>query len=67
MDFCEQKKYFSTQEVGRKMIFYNIYKTWIAWSIMITENNKVFVLNILEMKNVVFLSQKVDGNMIFTD
>ena len=34
---------------------------------MITDNNKVFVLNILEMKNVVFLSQKVDGNMIFTD
>ena len=26
---------------------------------MITDNNKVFVLNILEMKNVVFLSKKL--------
>ena len=34
---------------------------------MFTDNYKVLILNFLEMKNMVFLSQKVDGNMIFTD
>ena len=38
-----------------------------AWNIIFTDNYKVLVLNFLEMKNMVFLSQKVDGNMIFTD
>ena len=33
---------------------------------MFTDNLNVLVLNFLEMKNTVFLSQKVDGN-IFTD
>ena len=39
----------------------------LAWNIMFTENYKVLVLNFWEEKNGVFLSQKVDGNMIFTD
>ena len=39
----------------------------LAWNIIFTDNYKVLVLNFLEMKNMVFLSQKVDGNMIFTD
>ena len=39
----------------------------LAWNIIFTDNLKVLVLKFLEMKNMVFLSQKVDGNMIFTD
>ena len=37
----------------------------LAWNIMFTNNYKVLVLNYLEVGNMVFLSQKVDGNMIF--
>ena len=39
----------------------------LARSIIFFNNSKVFVLKFLKMKNMVFLSQKVDGNMIFTD
>ena len=39
----------------------------LAWNIMFIDNWKVLVLNFLEMKDVVFLIQKVDGKMIFTD
>ena len=39
----------------------------LAWNIIFSDNLKVLVLKFLEMKNMVFLSQKVDGNMIFTD
>ena len=39
----------------------------LAWSIIFTDNEKVLILNVLEIKNMVFLSQKVDGNMIFID
>ena len=39
----------------------------LAWNIIFSDNFKVLVLKFLEMKNMVFLSQKVDGNMIFTD
>ena len=39
----------------------------LAWNIIFSDNFKVLVLKSLEMKNMVFLSQKVDGNMIFTD
>ena len=39
----------------------------LAWSIIFTDNEKVLILNVLEIKNMVILSQKVDGNMIFTD
>ena len=38
-----------------------------AWNIMFTENSNVLVLNILEVKDMVFLSLKVDGNMTFAD
>ena len=38
-----------------------------AWNIIFSHNFKVLVLKFLEIKNMVFLSQKVDGNMIFTD
>ena len=38
-----------------------------AWNIIFSDNFKVLVLKFLEIKNMVFLSQKVDGNMIFTD
>ena len=38
----------------------------LAWNIIFTNNLKVLVLKFLEIKNVVFLSQNVDGNMIFT-
>ena len=34
---------------------------------MFTDNQKVVVLNVLEIKNMLFLSQKVDGKMIFSD
>ena len=39
----------------------------LAWNIMFTDISKVYVLNFLETKNMVFLNQKVDENMIFTD
>ena len=39
----------------------------LAWNIIFSDNLKVLVLKFLEMKNMVFLSLKVDGNMIFTD
>ena len=39
----------------------------LAWNIIFSDNWKVLVLKFLEVKNMVFLSQKVDGNMIFTD
>ena len=39
----------------------------LAWNIIFSDNWKVLVLKFLEMKNMVFLSQKVDGNMMFTD
>ena len=39
----------------------------LAWNIMFTDNQKVVVLNFLEIKNMVFLSQKVDGKMISSD
>ena len=39
----------------------------LAWNIIFSDNLKVLVLKLLEMKDMVFLSQKVDGNMIFTD
>ena len=38
----------------------------LAWNIIFSDNWKVLVLKFLEMKNMVFLSQKVHGNMIFT-
>ena len=34
---------------------------------MFTDNLKVLVLIFMEVKNMVFLSQKFDGNMIFID
>ena len=39
----------------------------LAWNIMFTNNERVLVLNFLEVENMVFLREKVDGNMIFTD
>ena len=39
----------------------------LAWNIIFSHNLKVLVLKFLEIKNMVFLSLKVDGNMIFTD
>ena len=39
----------------------------LAWNIIFSDNWKLLVLQFLEMKNMVFLSEKVDGNMIFTD
>ena len=39
----------------------------LAWNIVFSDNFKVLVLKFLEIKNMVFLSQKVDGDMIFTD
>ena len=38
----------------------------LAWNIF-SDNLEVLVLKFLEMKDMVFLSQKVDGKMIFTD
>ena len=38
-----------------------------AWNIIFTHNLNVLVLKFLEIKNMVFLSQKVDVNMILTD
>ena len=39
----------------------------LAWNTMFTDNWNVLVSNLLEMKNVLFLSQKVDWNMLFTN
>ena len=39
----------------------------LAWNIIFSDNFNVLVLKFLGIKNTVFLSQKVDGNMIFTD
>ena len=39
----------------------------LAWNIIFSDNLKFLVLKCLEMKDMVFLSQKVDGNVIFTD
>ena len=39
----------------------------LAWNIIFANNLKVLVLKFLGMKNMIFLSQKVDGNMVFTD
>ena len=39
----------------------------LAWNIVFSDDFKVLVLKFLEIKKMVFLSQKVDGNMIFTD
>ena len=39
----------------------------LAWNIIFSDNLKVLVFKILEMKDMVFWDQKVDGNMIFTD
>ena len=39
----------------------------LAWNIIFANNLKVLVLKFLGIKNMIFLSQKVDGNMIFTD
>ena len=39
----------------------------LAWNIIFSNNWKVLVLKFLEIRNMVFLSQKIDGNMIFTD
>ena len=38
-----------------------------AWNIIFTDNLKVLVLKFLEMKNMVFLSQKFGGNVVFSD
>ena len=38
----------------------------LAWNIIFSDNFKVLVLKFLEIKDMVFLTQKVDGN-IFTD
>ena len=40
---------------------------FLAWNIMLTDNQKILILNFLEVKNIVFLSQKDDGNIICTD
>ena len=39
----------------------------LAWNITFSDNWKVLVLKYLGIKNMVFLSQKVDGSMILTD
>ena len=39
----------------------------LAWNIIFSDNWKVLVLKFLEMRNMVLLSQNVDGNMVFTD
>ena len=38
----------------------------LAWNIIFSDNFKVLVLKFLGIKNMVFLSRKVDGSMIFT-
>ena len=39
----------------------------LAWNILFFDNIKALVSKLLEIKNMVFLSQKVDGYMAFTD
>ena len=39
----------------------------LAWSFIFSDNWKILVSKFLEIKNMVFLSQKVGGNMIFTE
>ena len=39
----------------------------LAWNIIFSGILKVLVLKFLEIKDMVFLSQKVDWNMVFTD
>ena len=39
----------------------------LAWNIIFSDNLKALVLKFLQMKDMVFLSQIVDGNMIFTE
>ena len=39
----------------------------LAWNIFFFDNFKALVSKFLEIKNMVFLSQKVDGYMVFTD
>ena len=39
----------------------------LGWNIVFSDNFKVLTLKFLEMKDMAFLSQKLDGNMIFTD
>ena len=39
----------------------------LAWNILFFDNFKALVSKFLEIKNMVFLSQKVDGYMVFTD
>ena len=39
----------------------------LAWNIIFSDNLKPLVLKFLQMKDMVFLSQIVDGNMIFTE
>ena len=54
----------------RRVIQLYIKKQWgdifFTWNIIFADNQKILVLNFLKMKNMVFLCQKVDGNMIFT-
>ena len=38
----------------------------LAWNVIFSDNSKGLVLKFLEIKDMIFLSQKVDGN-IFTD
>ena len=53
--------YIKKKQKKDEVIFY------LAWNIIFTDNYKVLVLNFLEVKNMVFLNQKVDKNMMFTD
>ena len=39
----------------------------LAWNMIFSDNLKVLVVKFLGMKDMAFLSQKVDGNMVFTD
>ena len=55
------------KEVVQRCIKNNEVLFSLAWNIIFSGNLKVLVLKFLEMKDMVFLSQKVDGNMIFTD
>ena len=55
------------KEVVQRCIKNNEVLFSLAWNIIFFGNLKVLVLKFLEMKDMVFLSQKVDGNMIFTD
>ena len=55
------------KEVDQLYIKNNEVMFSLAWNIIFSDNFKVLVLKFFEIKNTVFLSQKVDGNMIFTD